>query len=120
MEKTAVLGLTGALNFLNHGVLPQAAFAASYLQQKIGLLVVSDLMLASSVLKEVKALKPAIAYIRPLKLYLQPRYLAFSDTSQCGAISLGGRSLKVFAALLSCEISTVTRPSVPHGVWLRT
>ena len=33
-EKTSFLGLTGKLNYLGHGTLPPAAFAASHLQQK--------------------------------------------------------------------------------------
>ncbi len=33
-ELTAFLGLTGKLNFLEHGCRPMAAFVASHLQQK--------------------------------------------------------------------------------------
>ncbi len=35
-ELTAFLELTGKMNFLGHGCLPMAAFAASHLQQSSG------------------------------------------------------------------------------------
>lgn len=87
-ERSDFLSVTGSLNFLGHGVLQQAFFAASYLQQRISKLRVWDLLLANQVLREVRSLTTVIHYARLPSLYLLPRYLAFSDASQ-GKTSYG-------------------------------
>jgi len=122
-ELTAFLGLTGSLNFLGHGTLPQAAFAASHLQQKVGNLLVQDLTTANKVLAEIKSLSPSLRFQSSGKLD-NPSYLAFSDASQgsgsygqTGYISgvylpAGGEN--IFHALdwLSCKQSRVSFSSI--------
>lgn len=81
LEKKSFLALTGSLNFLGHGVLPQAAFVASHLQQLIGRLTVAHLVTANKALMEVKSLSPKILFRTP-SLLASPTYLAFSDASQ--------------------------------------
>lgn len=80
-ELTAFLGLTGSLNYLGHGALPQASFAASHLQQLVGRLTVRDLVTANKVLAELQQLSPTLTYLSPEEL-ADPCYLAFSDASQ--------------------------------------
>ena len=86
-ELTAYQGLSGSLNFLGHGILPQAAFTASYLQQAVGRLKVSNLVVANQLLSELKTLAPTLTFKSPKSLE-QPCYLAFSDASQ-GTSSYG-------------------------------
>lgn len=80
-ERTQFLSLTGSLNWLGHGVLPQASFAASYLQQMTGNLIVGTLVTANKVLQEIKQLKPEATMLSPTKTG-DETYLAFSDASQ--------------------------------------
>lgn len=80
LEVTAFKALAGSLNFLGHGVLPQASFAASYLQQHSARLLVETLVTANKVLAEIKSLDPCMKFISPSSLH-NPSYLAFSDES---------------------------------------
>jgi len=86
-ELTGYLGLAGSLNFLGHGILPQASFAASHLQQSIGRRTVVDLVTANKVLQEIKALKPVLTFRAPQQHH-DPSYLCFSDASK-GSSSYG-------------------------------
>lgn len=86
-EITSYLQLTGSLNWLGHGALPQAGFAASHLQQAVGRLTVSHIVTANKVLQELKALSPSATLLRPSSL-TDPSYLALSDASQ-GSSSYG-------------------------------
>lgn len=52
------LNLTGKLTWLGYGVLLQAAFSASHLQQSIGRLTVSQIVTANKVIAELKSLVP--------------------------------------------------------------
>ena len=81
------LALTGSLNYLGHGVLPQAAFAASHLQRSVCNLTVAHLVTANNLLDEIKTLVPRITFRRPSSIE-NPTYLAFSDASQ-GKTSYG-------------------------------
>lgn len=81
-EFTRYLGLAGSLNFLGHGILPQASFAASYLQKRVGRLSVSHLVDANKVLNEIKSLDPSFRYLAPPTPAFEPCYLVFSDASQ--------------------------------------
>ena len=87
-ELTAYLDLARSLNFLGHDVLPQACFAASYLQQAVGNLRVSDLINSSKVLNEVRGLTPQLKYWAPPMIDKDPSYLCFSDASH-GSTSYG-------------------------------
>ena len=87
-ELTAYLGLAGSLNFLGHGVLPQATFAASYQQQAVGNLRVSGLINGSKVLNQLRGLTPQLKYCAPPMLEKDPSYLCFSDASH-GSTSYG-------------------------------
>jgi len=80
-ELTNYLSLAGTLNFLGHGVLPAAAFAASHIQQRVGNLTVADLKDANSILREISALNPSISYKTPPPGY-SPKFLAFADGAQ--------------------------------------
>lgn len=79
-ELSSFLGLTSPLNFLGHGVLPHASFAASRLQQLVGDLRVSHLLTANKVLAEIKGLRPKFQYLTPT-CRSDSSYLAFSDAS---------------------------------------
>lgn len=79
-EITRFKSLTGSLNFLGHGALPQAAFAASHLQQAVPRLKVCDLVTANKVLQELKSLSPTFKYPAPVDVG-NSVYLAFSDAS---------------------------------------
>ena len=81
-ELTRYQQLAGQLNFLEHGILPQASFPASYLQQFVGVLRVSHLVEGNKVLHEITSLKPKRKYIRSRSLTGMQRYLFFSDASQ--------------------------------------
>lgn len=79
-ERKLFLRLTGRLNFLGHATLPQAAFVASYLQQSVGSLHVSDLSTANSCLYELRKLTPTLSF--PISTTAsKPEYIAFSDAS---------------------------------------
>ena len=86
-ELKLLLGLTGKLDFIGHGCLPIAAFAASYLQQKISDLKVSHLREANSVLKEIQQVEPKLLFLSPSS-YENARYIGFSDAAQ-GKTSYG-------------------------------
>ena len=80
-ELTAYRALAGSLNFLGHGVLLQASFAASNMQQSVGRLHVSNLITANQVLTELRSLSPILIFRSPTSLE-SAVYLAFSDASQ--------------------------------------
>ena len=86
-ELKQLLGLTGRLNFIGHGCLPVAAFAASYLQQKISNLKVLHLKEANSALKEVQQIEPKLLFKSPDN-HENPKYIGFSDAAQ-GKTSYG-------------------------------
>lgn len=124
-ELTAYLGLAGSLNFLGHGILPQAAFAASYLQQAVGSLKVSDIVNANKVLQEIKCLTPSMKFQAPKTLDdVNPSYLSFSDAShgstsygQTGYLSgiylpAGGEFIYHLLDWLSCKQTRVAFSSI--------
>ncbi len=80
-ELTAFLGLTGKLNFLGHGCLPVAAFAARHLQQSTGNLRVADLRVANSAFNETRQVVPKLLYRSPASIS-SATYLAFYDAAQ--------------------------------------
>ena len=86
-EVRSFLALTGALNYLGLGIMPQAAFIASHLQQSVSRLTVAHLCTANKCLEEIKSLHPEILYATP-EQFDNPSYLAFSDASQ-GKTSYG-------------------------------
>ena len=86
-ELKQLLRLTGRLNFIGHGCLPVAAFAASYLQQEISNLKVSHLKEANSTLKEVQQIEPKLLFKSPND-YENPKFIGFSDAAQ-GKTSYG-------------------------------
>ena len=117
------LGLTGSLNYLGHGILPQASFAASHLQQMVGRLTVSCLVTANKTLAEIKNLDPSLVY-KSLSKLDQPSYLAFSGASQgrgaygqTGYVSgvylpAGGERIFHVIDWLSCKQSRVCFSSI--------
>lgn len=83
-ELTVYLSLAGTLGQmeLGHGVLPQAAFAASYLQQSVGSLKVRHLVTANNVLREMKALSSGLRFPSTPSIQSSlPIHLCFSDAS---------------------------------------
>lgn len=65
---------------MGHGVLPQAAFAASRLQKSIDRLTVSRMVAAEKVFVELKSWASEAVIIQPS--YLADRsYLSFSDAN---------------------------------------
>ena len=87
-ENKDFLGLTVSLNFLGHGVLPQACFIASHLQQGLARLTVAHLHTANKCLQEMRALTPFINYVKPSQSPKSLTYLGLSDASQ-GKTSYG-------------------------------
>lgn len=55
-EKNSFLALTGSLNFLGHGVLPQAGLIVNHLHQAVGNQADSSLVATNKCLVELKAL----------------------------------------------------------------
>ena len=114
-EVSNFLGLTGSLNYLGHGILPQASFPASHLQQMVGRLTVSCMVTANKTLARIKSLDPSLVYRFPRLLLDFPSYLAFSDASQSrGAygqtdyisgvyLSAGGERIYHVIDWLSCK-----------------
>lgn len=82
-DTTAYLSLAGSIKFLGNGVLPQAAFAASYLLRSVGSLKVSKLFTAKNVLKELKALESVRSFKSLTSVHSTiSTYLCFSDAIQ--------------------------------------
>lgn len=73
--------LCGSLNFIGDGILPQASYVASYLQQNVPRLTVSGLVTANHLLRDLKTLDPSTTYRSPPNVEFAPAYLAFSDAS---------------------------------------
>jgi hypothetical protein len=57
-ERTAIQSLAGTLNFLGHGVLPEACYVASFLQQQLGSLRVEHLSMENRLLKDLQHCLP--------------------------------------------------------------
>ena len=83
----AYQALAGRLNMFGHGILPQAALAASYLQKAVGRLKVSDLTNGNKLLAEIKGLSPILLLGTPSFL-LNPSNLD-SSHSRHGSSSYG-------------------------------
>lgn len=80
-ENRRFFSLTGSLNWLGHGVLPQASFAASHLQQMMGNLTNSFLITANKVLLELNSLQSKATIKHPSSL-ADPSHPALSDAIQ--------------------------------------
>ena len=83
-EHKAFLSLAGQLNWLGHGTLPQAAFAASLLQQWAQKLKVKHLTEANKMLHELRKLQPNLYFRAPSEADLKSNanaLLAFADAS---------------------------------------
>ena len=82
-ELRSLQALAGKLNYLGHGILPQASLVASKIQQFVGDLRVHHLSQANAALFQIKRLEPTLLYRAPSrpgfskKAYL----LSFSDAS---------------------------------------
>ena len=123
-ELTAYRRHAASLNSLGHGVLLQASFAASYMQQTVGRLKVSNLIAANKLLLEIEKLDADIKFCSPQNLTVSPSYLAFSDAShgsnsygQTGYISGiympgGGGGLYHVIDWLSCRQTRVAFSSI--------
>lgn len=79
-ERLALLSLTGSLNWLEHGVIPQASFAARFLLQLPSNLIVSGLIIANKMLAEIKQLTSSATMIKHSDLS-DHCCLAFSDAT---------------------------------------
>lgn len=86
-ERTKFKHLTSSLNFLGHGVLRQAAFAATYLQQPASKLKLCDLVTANKVRHELRSRSSRFLYPAPVDID-DWTYLAFSD-AKTGRSSYG-------------------------------
>ena len=80
-EITAYKSLAGTINFLGQGVLPQAAFVTSAMQQKLGKLQVQHIREANTMVKELMKLNPTILYAKPTEKFKQAQVLTFSDAA---------------------------------------
>lgn len=76
-ELTAYQALTGNINFLGQGVLSQAAFAASCLQEAVGSLKVANITHGDNLLAEIKALSPILLFRTPSSI-LNPSYCSIN------------------------------------------
>ncbi len=63
------LSVPGKQDFLVHGVLPVAAYAASHCQQRIGRLTVAEMRELNFALKEVQNLQTCLLYLAPPSEY---------------------------------------------------
>jgi len=85
--------LACTLMYLGNGVLPQASYVTSTLQQQISKVFVEQLVMANGMLKELRALKPWITYRKaPESDLIKEVYVStFSDASfnQCSASGYG-------------------------------
>ena len=73
--------LAGVLIFLGNGALPQAAYTASHMQQKVGNLKVGHLNDANKALRELQKLTPKLLYLRPTSKITHACVLTFSDAA---------------------------------------
>lgn len=64
-ETQAYRSLAGALLYLGQAVLPQACFVASGTQQRLGHLLVSDIIERNMMLRAMKRLNPWITFRKP-------------------------------------------------------
>lgn len=76
-EKKRFLQIKALLNFLGHGTLIQAAYAASELQQHIGGLKMEQLILSKKILYGLKRLPPSLIF-KTIPSDKPPCFLAFS------------------------------------------
>lgn len=73
--------LAGAMIWAGSGALPQAAYVGSEMQQRIPSLKVHDLCEANGMLKEMRDLKPIVAFPKPNKEIKTATITSFSDAA---------------------------------------
>lgn len=73
--------LAGGMTWAGSGVLPQAAYMGSAMQQRVPQLRVRDLCEANGMLKEMKDLKPILSFPKVCDDVKSIRILSFSDAS---------------------------------------
>ena len=84
-ERKLFLGLTGQLNWLGHGSLPQASYISSKLQEYTGDLRIKHMCEANQLLRSISNLEPTIFYKspqNPTSNLSNSSVLTFSDASQ--------------------------------------
>jgi hypothetical protein len=88
-ERTAFRNLCGKLSYLGATGMPQASFAASYLQQRLAYLRVSDLCEANVIMRNPRSLKAEIRFQNPSSI-ARVSVLAYSDAAHSGTYRQGG------------------------------
>ena len=80
-EQNAYRRLCGEIVWLGSSALPQASFAASFLQQRVSRMTVAEINDANSMLKELQALDPTVTFRMPRNTPTNPTIVTFSDAS---------------------------------------
>ena len=88
-ELRSLQALAGKLNYLGHGVLPQASLVASKLQKFVGNLRVKHLWQANAALFQLKRLEPSLLYKRPFRSFGDDSYLLTYSEASTGSSSYG-------------------------------
>ena len=92
-ERTRFKSLAGTINFLGSGVLPQASFVASSMQQKTGRLLVRNIREANAMVSELTKLTPVVFFPRLQSEVSKACVYTFSDASfNIGASQSYGQS----------------------------
>lgn len=81
MELTEYRNRCGIILWLGNGVLPQASFVSSLMQQYVGKLKVGDIRRANEMIKEIRNLSPVICYRRPSQVVTNAEVCLFSDAA---------------------------------------
>jgi hypothetical protein len=92
--------MAGVLSFLGYGALPQAAYCASAMLQRLPRLVVQDLIQANNMVSELRAMRPSIKYVAPAANIVSMKVCSFSDAAFNVASSVSYGQSGVLVGLL--------------------
>lgn len=101
-ETRSFRSLAGTLLYMGQATLPQASYTASKMQQRLGSLLISDIVDANAMTRELKNLRPTILF--PVVNGIQDvTIVSFSDASHAGLKDVYGQTgvltgLKVIAS----------------------
>jgi hypothetical protein len=91
--------MVGVLSFLGYGALPQAAYCASTMLQRLPRLVVQDLIQVNNMVSELRAMRPSIKYVAPAADIVSMKVCSFSDGAFTVASSFSCGQSGVLAGL---------------------
>lgn len=111
-ETHAYRSLAGTLLYLGQAVRPQACFVASKMQQKLGRLLVSDVMEANLMLRELKKLSPSVTFSKPTDVTNIDIY-TLSDASHSSESEVYGQT----GVVCGLKIETTNRTFYHAILW---